>query len=429
MLLGVIAAFWSKLKAVAWRIINLVVVRAKFTNLGATIVGEYLWANGRRSQYGEKSYSAISAFVRSQERRLAIGFEQFGNDMTIIWFGWKPIMVWVEHEASGAIHLATKLTISFLRGTFSSDELVKTAIDEYNANLRDESRTRFTVSRLVGRPKMATGNETYPGKLGGDNFASPVADTDGYRLLGYKKEDIGPPIPVNPLGALVFPPIVEAVIADTKKWLASERWYRERQIPWRFGLAFTGNPGTGKTSLAKALAQQLNLPLFALEIATYDDQDMISFWHTVQAAAPCIAVLEDIDTTFHGRENVSGIENGLNFGCLLNCLSGVEGADGILTIVTTNRPETLDPALGVMDADGRSSRPGRIDRVVELPTLDESCRRIVASRILDKWPEEVEPLVTAGAGDSGAQFTDRCAKLALKRYWAEKPADPPKQGT
>ena len=95
----------------------------------------------------------------------------------------------------------------------------------------------------------------------------------------------------------------------------------------------------------------------------------------------------------------------------------MEGSDGLFLVVTTNRVDALDPALGVPDAEGRSTRPGRIDRVVELKPLSEDCRRKVAARILRDCPDEVEPAVAAGAGESGAQFVERCRQTALLRHW------------
>jgi SpoVK/Ycf46/Vps4 family AAA+-type ATPase len=128
-----------------------------------------------------------------------------------------------------------------------------------------------------------------------------------------------------------------------------------------------------------------------------------------------------------GRENILG-ENGggLSFDCLLNSISGVQNSDGVFLIVTTNHVEDLDPALGKPRTDKKvngsfiSTRPGRIDRAFELPVLDEVCRRKIAQRILKDYPEYIEQTVKDCAGDSGAQFQEKCAQIALKNFWDRK---------
>jgi hypothetical protein len=109
----------------------------------------------------------------------------------------------------------------------------------------------------------------------------------------------------------------------------------------------------------------------------------------MQLNVPCIALIEDIDNVFHGRENISRKHgmmsflmaskkkdgeadqpppSPLTFDCLLNCLDGVDRCDGVFTIVTTNSIDKIDPALGQPRKlpDGTvefiSSRPGRIDK-------------------------------------------------------------------
>lgn len=139
----------------------------------------------------------------------------------------------------------------------------------------------------------------------------------------------------------------------------------------------------------------------------------------ISGNAPCIALIEDIDTVFNGRENVS-VHNKqrdhLTFDCLLNSISGVQNSEGIFLIITTNRPETLDPALGIMK-EGKSSRPGRLDRIVELGFMAESERQALANHILSDFPDSIGPAIVAGEGMTPAQFQDHCAQEALRLFW------------
>ncbi|MEM1062852.1 MAG: hypothetical protein AAGJ97_11055, partial [Planctomycetota bacterium] len=110
----------------------------------------------------------------------------------------------------------------------------------------------------------------------------------------------------------------------------------------------------------------------------------------------------------HGARDV-----GLTFDCLLNELDGVRRADGLLLVVTTNHPEKLDPALGVPDESGRSSRPGRIDRAIVIGPPDADARAAIVRRVLPDEPDAWYDLVRRGDGDSVAQFQERCAVEAL----------------
>jgi len=70
-----------------------------------------------------------------------------------------------------------------------------------------------------------------------------------------------------------------------------------------------------------------------------------------------------------------------------------------------------------------STRPGRIDRALELKELTEECRLKIAGRILKDSPEHINEIAKNGAGDTGAQFQERCTQIALERYWIDKNAD------
>lgn len=115
---------------------------------------------------------------------------------------------------------------------------------------------------------------------------------------------------------------------------------------------------------------------------------------------------------------------GLSFDCFLNTIDGVGNHGGVLLVVTTNNIDKVDEALGVIDDDcndgSLSTRPGRIDTVLELNPPDVNGRIKIAKRILVDYPEYVDDVVIAGSNDSGAQFQERCTRLALKLFWSKK---------
>ena len=120
----------------------------------------------------------------------------------------------------------------------------------------------------------------------------------------------------------------------------------------------------------------------------------------------------------------------LTFDCLLNCLDGVERTDGIFTIITTNDLSKIDPALGQPRKlpDGStefiSTRPGRVDKAVELTYMEPADKKMMAKRILGEYPDEYLKMLEfidrfPDLPETPAQFQERCGQVALKCFWNE----------
>jgi hypothetical protein len=131
------------------------------------------------------------------------------------------------------------------------------------------------------------------------------------------------------------------------------------------GILMHGKPGTGKTLSAMYLAAQM--PGRTVLVLTGDAAGSIE---TACALArllePATVILEDADLIGGEREYQSVGANALLFE-LLNQMDGLGEDADILFILTTNRPDFLEPAL--------AARPGRIDLAIEVPLPDEGCRR------------------------------------------------------
>jgi mitochondrial chaperone BCS1 len=146
------------------------------------------------------------------------------------------------------------------------------------------------------------------------------------------------------------------LLNDVAKFFESRDWYAKLGVPWRRGYLFYGPPGTGKTSLAFALAGNLNLDLCLLSLTNnkLTDQNIAELLQKTPSRS--IILVEDVDAFFTHREKVeSKIE--VSFSGLLNAIDGVAAQEGRLVVLTTNHREKLDPAL---------IRPGRIDKQIEL---------------------------------------------------------------
>jgi len=158
------------------------------------------------------------------------------------------------------------------------------------------------------------------------------------------------------------------------------------------------------------------MPIFLYDLSSLSNDEMQSAWKDMMDYAPCFAIMEDVDAVFDGRKTISG---DLTFDCLLNCIDGVEHSDGVFLIVTTNHIDKIDPALAQVNDAGVASRPGRIDRVIHMDRPDENGRYKIARRILKDYPDAIGEIANAGAGETGAQFQERCTRLALNRFWEE----------
>jgi SpoVK/Ycf46/Vps4 family AAA+-type ATPase len=165
-----------------------------------------------------------------------------------------------------------------------------------------------------------------------------------------------------------------------------------------------------------------DLPVYIFDLAGMTNDDLVRSWDEMMSNTPCIALIEDIDNIFDGRQYVGSTNPNiphLTFDCLLNCISGVKQADGVFLIVTTNHLEKLDPAIGIPDTNGKSTRPGRIDKALHLGLMAEEQRLMLAKHILSDYPELVDETVKLGEGETAAQFQARCAHLALSKFWEE----------
>lgn len=148
--------------------------------------------------------------------------------------------------------------------------------------------------------------------------------------------------------------IKENILEDVKSFLKNGDWYHERGIPYRRGYLLYGPPGSGKTSFIQSLAGELDYDICLLNLSELNLTDDRLNYIINHIPGRSILLLEDIDAAFNQRQQTdeTGYSSKLTFSGLLNALDGVTSAEEILTFMTTNHPEKLDPAL---------LRPGRVD--------------------------------------------------------------------
>ncbi len=198
-------------------------------------------------------------------------------------------------------------------------------------------------------------------------------------------------------------------------WLKSRQWFRDRGLTWKRSAMLTGQPGTGKSKLILEVAKKFNLPVYRLNIGNMSSKEFVDFYTQSINQLGSIILIEDIDAVFNGRENVLATDcqhkQLLSFDVLINTLGGIKENNGAFTIITTNHPEKLDPAL---------IRPGRFDIKLEILPLDLEGRRFIAQNILGDWPELVDQMVVKNPDCPAANFENKCVELAISKFWTEK---------
>jgi hypothetical protein len=172
------------------------------------------------------------------------------------------------------------------------------------------------------------------------------------------------------------------------------------------GILMHGKPGTGKTLAAMYLAARM--PGRTVVVLTGGAVGSIeTACQLARLLEPATIVLEDVDLIGTERDNQSLGANALLFE-LLNQMDGLGEDADILFVLTTNRPDHLEPAL--------AARPGRIDLAIEVPLPDPDCRRRLFDlygRGLKLVPSDPEEWVRRTHGVSAAFIRELLRKAAV----------------
>lgn len=189
------------------------------------------------------------------------------------------------------------------------------------------------------------------------------------------------------------------------------------------GILLHGPPGTGKTLIAKALAKMTESNFISIK-----GPELLSKWvgesekgvreifRKARQASPCIIFFDEIDAIIPKRgsgESSSHVTENV-VSQILTEIDGLEELNNVLIIGATNRLDIIDPAI---------LRPGRFDRIIEVPKPDAKGRENILKIHTRKKPlkndVDIQKIVDLTAGFSGAEIeavANRAAISALKRH-------------
>lgn len=395
--LGDITGFLGYLKTLFDYLASVIVKQVAVEGKRHKAIQHYIWENCKKGTLGEDFFSTKTVWVRDRRSYKQILVHEMSTEIPeLFWYGLVPLIVSSEACGEGSVQ------VSYIRGTLDIDNFLKKAVNSYDEfsspqdKAKGRARKRYEIVK-VGNHNGGSDKEAHSELIDDNMFIGTPFLHDKAKLgKGY-------PTVESEIEKMCLDKTQKELVSEVRKWRNNKKWYMQRHIPWRRGYAFYGLPGTGKTSLVKAMAHDFDLPVYVYDLNILCNQDLMHYWEQMQP--PCVAVFEDIDSVFKQRDNVSETSK-VTFDCLLQCLDGLDSLEGVLTVITTNKVDSLDSALGG-SFEGVSGRPGRIDRSILFSYLDDNGKKFLANRILDD-KMKIESVLSVSKDETPAQFRERC---------------------
>ena len=182
------------------------------------------------------------------------------------------------------------------------------------------------------------------------------------------------------------------------------------------GILLTGEPGTGKTMMAKAIAKEAEVNFIAVSgpelLSKYigeSERGVREVFKKARQAAPCILFFDEIESLVPKRGQMMGDQVTERVVTqFLTAMDGIEELKGVLVLGSTNRPDLIDPAI---------LRPGRFDFVIEIPKPDAQAREEIFRVHTRNKPlgrnVRLESLAAETEGLVGADIASICQKASL----------------
>ena len=207
-------------------------------------------------------------------------------------------------------------------------------------------------------------------------------------------------------------------LMDVIDFLKNPEKYEKYGARMPKGIILYGEPGTGKTLLAKAVAGEANVPFYALSGSDFVQvyvgvgaARVRSLFKKAKSKGKAVIFIDEIDAIGKARSNnessSTNSERDQTLNALLTEMSGFGEGEGIVVIAATNRLDMLDKAL---------LRPGRFDRHIEVSLPDVKAREKILSLYLDNKPHEnidIKDIARKTSYFSGAKLENLVNEAAI----------------
>src|SRR5688572_6086255 len=212
---------------------------------------------------------------------------------------------------------------------------------------------------------------------------------------------------------------VEAEINEVVDFLKDPEKYRRLGARAPKGVLLAGAPGTGKTLLARATAGEAKVPFFSASASEFIEMivgvgasRVRELFSEARKVAPAIIFIDEIDTIGRARGGARAFgghdEREQTLNQILTEMDGFSGAEGVVVLAATNRPDVLDPAL---------MRPGRFDRQIIVHPPDHRGRvdilKVHTRTVPLAGDADLERVAAATPGMTGADLANLVNEAAL----------------
>lgn len=207
-------------------------------------------------------------------------------------------------------------------------------------------------------------------------------------------------------------------LEEVVDFLKSPKKYEQLGAKIPKGVLLVGNPGTGKTMLARAVAGEANVPFFSISGSEFVEMfvgvgasRVRDLFQKAKKNAPAIIFIDEIDAV--GRKRGSGMGGGHDereqtLNQILVEMDGFETGTNVIVLAATNRADVLDPAL---------LRPGRFDRRTNIMLPERKDREAILKVHFKNKPTEedvnLDKLAAKTAGSSGADLANIANEAAI----------------
>ena len=395
--LAPIALFWNQSKTFLKNVFRLV-WRTDIISFGLkesviqSLPSKYI-------QIGHRTYLVDSFFEKKTGERAHKVF--YGSSIRIYFVKLLfPVFVFCKQE---------RLYISYCPFYFNSKGLLRVVEKNKSTN----STSGFVIYKIIGGDKEPNTNNYNNGNsgflYGVDRAIEEFVDIfqSKPKLVSGTIKDYEPHKENLDFHKYVFTQEGKQFVDVYTKWLKAYGWYNKNNIRHYRGTLLYGRPGTGKSELVIKTAEKCAVPLIIIDLASFSSNNQFQKEIKKYQFPGAIYLFEDIDCVFNGRENIrkATTETGVTFDFFINLLSGAGAIKDAFVVITTNNIDVLDPAL---------IRPGRIDQIIELKSLNMEEKEEMCRRLLEK---NYDSILEDGANDSTAEFENRVVTECLNRYW------------